>query len=289
MGWAGVADNLIRTLAMLTSPLPDLAAWTAWFKAAPIPVLPSSAQAVNAMAANEDAVDAHFIASQVGGDPLMALRLLAHVAAIRQQGRLPADAETVTAALVYLGITPFFAAFIDLPTADSVLAGQPEALAGLHRVLARAHRAARFALGFAVHRADPDAEVLQQAALLHDFAELLLWCHAPTLALEIARRQQADPHLRSALAQRQVLHVELAELEQALMRAWHLPEVLRRMTDSRHASEPQARNVALAIRLARHTSHDWDDPAIPDDITDIAALLNISEAAAYNLVTELDA
>lgn len=274
---------------MLTQPLPDLAAWTAWFRVAPIPVLPSTALAVAAMAANEDAVDAHFIAAQVGGDPLMALRLLAHVAAIRQEGRLPADAETVTAALVYLGITPFFTAFAGLPAVDAVLSDQPHALAGLHRVVTRAHRAARFALGFAVHRADPDAEVLQQAALLHDFAEMLLWCHAPALALEIARRQQAAPHLRSAVAQRQVLHIELAELEQALMRAWHLPAVLRHMTDSRHASEPQARNVALAIRLARHTACDWDDAAIPDDITDIAALLNLSEAAAYSLVTELDA
>ena len=88
---------------------------------------------------------------------------------------------------------------------------------------------------------------------------------------------------------RQVLNIELMDLEQSLMRAWHLPEVLMRMTDDRHASQPQVRNVMLAIRLARHSRDDWDDPAIPDDITDIAALLNVSESAAYNLVSELDA
>ena len=274
---------------MLTNPLPDLAAWTAWFREAPIPVLGSTATAVAAMAANEDAVDAHSIAGVIGGDPLMALRLLNHVAAIRSTGRLPADAETVTAALVYLGISPFFREFSRLVTVDEVLRDHPQAIDGLDRVLRRAHRAANFALGFAVHRADPDAEVLQQAALLHDFAEMLLWCHAPTLALAIRQRQQQDPQLRSSVAQRQVLNIELMDLEQSLMRAWHLPEVLMRMTDDRHASQPQVRNVMLAIRLARHSRDDWDDPAIPDDITDIAALLNVSESAAYNLVSELDA
>ena len=40
--------------------------------------------------------------------------------------------------------------------------------------------------GFAAHRMDHDAAVLHEAALLHDFAELLLWVRAPALALEIA-------------------------------------------------------------------------------------------------------
>ena len=57
--------------------------------------------------------------------------------------------------------------------------------AGLEQVLRRAHRAGRFAISFAMARNDTDAEVIREAALLHDFAELLLWCHAPTLALEI--------------------------------------------------------------------------------------------------------
>jgi hypothetical protein len=51
----------------------------------------------------------------------------------------------------------------------------PEALAGVRAVLRRAHRAAAFALGFAAHRLDPDAAVIHEATLLHNFAEVLLW------------------------------------------------------------------------------------------------------------------
>ena len=40
--------------------------------------------------------------------------------------------------------------------------------------------------------------------------------------------------------------------------------------------QPSVRNVALAVRLARHTARGWDNAAIPDDVADIAALLNLS-------------
>jgi HD-like signal output (HDOD) protein len=90
-----------------------------------------------------------------------------------------------------LGITPFFRDFGPQPTVEARLADQPEALAGLHKVLRRSHRAARFALGFAVHRGDRDAAQIHQAALLHDVAEMLLWAHAPTLALTLLRWQRA--------------------------------------------------------------------------------------------------
>lgn len=199
-----------------------------------------------------------------------------------------ADPETVTAALVLMGITPFFRDFGPQPTLEAVLADHEEALLGLSRVMQRAERASRYALGFAAHRADPDAAVIHSAALLHDFAEMLLWVHAPDLALRIAGLQEADRHLRSAIAQRQVLGIELAELEQALMKHWHLPELLTRITGNLHERDPQVRCVHLAVRLARHTARGWDDAAVPDDLHDIADLLNLSEAHTLKLLHEFD-
>jgi HD-like signal output (HDOD) protein len=155
-------------------------------------------------------------------------------------------------------------------------------------VLERAHRGAKFALAFAVHRMDADAPVIHQAALLHDFAEMLLWCHAPALALEIALRQRLDPTLRSSVAQRDVLRVTLPHLQQALMRTWRLPELLIRISDERHASAAQVRNVLLAVRVARHSARGWDNPAIPDDVRDIAALLNLREEPTLHLLQQLD-
>lgn len=275
-------------------PLPDLADWTARFRDAAIPVQAATAEEL-ALLAHVEAlrgdVDAHQIAEPVGRDPLMALKLMADVARLTARRRTAegrGSPETVTAALVMMGVGPFFAACDGTPTVEALLASQPEALARLRRLLRRAHRGAHFALGFAVHRMDEDAAVLHLAALLHDFAEMLLCCHAPDLALEIERRQQADPALRSAAVQRELLGMELSALQQALMRAWSLPELLIRLSDDAHPDHPQVRSVELALRIARHTEGGWDNAALPDDIADIASLLNLSPTAALQLARSVE-
>jgi HD-like signal output (HDOD) protein len=270
----------------LTQPLHDLAAWTWHFQSAEIPVLAHTADALEALRANEDSVDANGIGETLASDPLMTLKVLAY-ASTHRSARVVTDVETVTSALVLMGISPFFRAFGPQPTVEDRLTGEPAALQGLTDTLRRAHRGANFALGFAVHLMDHDAAVIHAAALLHDFAEMLLWCHAPALASRIRLAQRADPTLRSAAAQRAVLNVELADLQQALMKAWRLPELLIRISDERHADTANVRTVTLAMRLARHTAQGWDNPAIPDDIDDIADLLNLSQAATLQLVREI--
>jgi len=279
----------MNTPATLCDPSParDAAGWLSLWRGAEIPVLAETALQLEELRAREDEVDARLLAEVVSADPLMCLKLLAHVSAHRSERRVT-DTETATAALVMMGIGPFFRTFGPQPTVEQRLHDRPDALAGLQRVLTRARRAAHFALGFAVHRMDHDAEVIHEAALLHGFAEMLLWCHAPALALEIAQRQRADPTLRSALVQRQLLHAELADVQQLLMRAWRLPELLIRISDDHHAHAAQVRNVLLAIRLARHTKDGWDNAAIPDDVTDIAALLNLKPDVALKLLRDLD-
>ncbi len=279
--------NVLMDERGLTEPLRDLAAWTAFFRDAEIPVLARSADAVEDLREIEDEVDANLIGETVAADPLMTLRVLAYASANRP-ARMITETETVTAAVVMMGIAPFFRAFQNLPSVEDRLQPLPEALQGLLAVLRRAHRAANFALGFAVRRMDHDAAVIHHAALLHDFAEMLLWCHAPTLALRIQQAQQADPTLRSSGVQTQVLNVTLTDLQQSLMHAWRLPELLVRISDDKHAEHPSAKSVVLAIRIARHTAVDWNNAAIPDDVRDIAQLLNLSEAAASRVLGELD-
>jgi HD-like signal output (HDOD) protein len=279
--------------AFITRPPRDLAGWRACFEAPQLPVLRSTAEFLEEWRLEEDSADAHGLAETLATDPLMMLKLLAHVAELRR-GREGSEPETATEALVMLGITPFFRAFGPQPVAEDWLAHDEAALAGFHQVLRRSHRAANFAIGFAVHRLDHDAAVIHEAALLHDFAELLLWLHAPDLALEIQRRQQADSTLRSAVVQREVLGIELAELQHALMQAWRLPSLLVQITDD-HASaaamagQVQLRNVLLAIRVARHSAQGWDNAALPDDFHDIAELLHLSVDAAQRLVLDIDA
>jgi HD-like signal output (HDOD) protein len=89
--------------------------------------------------------------------------------------------------------------------------------------------------------------------------------------------------------QREVLNIELTELEHALMLAWRLPDLLVQITNE-HASSAslQMRNVQLAIRVARHSSHGWDNAALPDDVQDIGDLLSMSPDAVQRLLLEID-
>lgn len=271
----------------LVMPMRDLDAWTEHFRVAEIPVQGDTADALEAMRANEDNVDANMIGEMIATDPLMTLKVMAYAAGHRSS-RLVTDTTTVTAAVIMMGISPFFNSFGPQATVEDHLGHEPEALDGLNQVINRGRRAATFAINFAVHRMDHDAALIHQAALLHDFAELLLWCHAPTLALKIRDAQRADPTLRSGVVQRAVLNVELTDLQQSLMKAWRLAELLIRISDDRQAQHPSVRSVVLAVRLARHTAYGWDNAALPDDIRDIAALLNLSHEATLNLVRSID-
>jgi len=235
----------------------------------------------------EDEVDAHLIAETIGSDPLMTLKVLAQVSAMRRP-RESSTPETVVAALVLMGIRPFFRSFGPQQSVEDRLRDWPEALAGFRRVLRRSHRAANFAAGFAVHRNDQDAAVIQEAALLHDFTELLLWVHAPALAQDIFNRQKADPQLRSAEAQRAVLNVDLAELQHALMQAWRLPPLLVHIANDQGRVDPQALTARLAIRLARHSADGWNNAALPDDLWEIGALLQLGSEPTRKLIERLD-
>jgi HD-like signal output (HDOD) protein len=272
---------------LLTEALRDLSAWTAYFRDAEIPVQADSAEALEALRANEDDVDANTIGEVISNDPLLTLKALAFASRNRPASRVT-DTETVIAALVMMGISPFFRAFGPQPTLEDRLQDAPEALDGLRQVLRRSHRAANFALAFAVHRMDHDAAVIHQAALLHDFAEMLLWTHAPALALRIRIAQLADSTLRSATVQQATLNIELSDLRQSLMKVWRLPELLIRITDDKHADHPSVKSVLLAMRLARHTAQGWENAALPDDVNDIAQLLNLSQAAAFSFVRDVE-
>jgi HD-like signal output (HDOD) protein len=271
----------------LVGPLADLSAWTARFRAAEIPVLRDTADSLEAFRAHEEHTDANSIGEMISSDPLMTLKVLAYESSHRGRS-VVTPAETVTSALVMMGISPFFRAFDAQPTVEDWLAERPDALAGLRSVLDRAHRGANFALAFAIHRTDPHAAVIHASALLHEFAEMLLWCHAPELALRIRDAQAADPTLRSSAVQLDVLRVDLVDLQRTLTTAWRLPALLADVAAPTLAiGNTSARIVELGTRLARHTTHGWDNAAIPDDVDEIAALLNLSAAATKDLIHQI--
>ncbi len=89
--------------------------------------------------------------------------------------------------------------------------------------------------------------------------------------------------------QRDVYGLALPDLQHALMLRWHLPALLVDIADDhRECVSAQARCVRLAIRLARHTAIDWANPALSDDVRDIASLLNMSPDPTLALLRDIE-
>ena len=254
----------------------DEPAWIRALSAAEIPVLQRTVEELARLRENEERVVARDIARVLLHDPMFTLRVLRYLEAHRRAAQIT-DITTVEHALMMLGITPFFAQFSNLPTVESTLAAQPVAFDGLMRVIDRAHHAALYAYDWAVLRNDVRADEVAIAALLHDLAEMLLWCFAPEMSVRIAALLRADAALRTSAAQASVLGFKLSSLQTSLIAEWKLASMLRTLMDDSHATHSRTLIVALAVNLARHSSHEWDNPALPDDYAMIGECLRLPQ------------
>ncbi len=256
-------------------PRQGIAAWLAFFGKAEMPVLRQTVRHLEEARRCADRISSREITDIVLQDPLLAVRVLAYIQAFRGR-HLQHDITTVGAAVMMLGVEPFFREFDHLPTIEVALKTQPNALLGVLQVILRMQRAARYARDWAYVRHDPNIEEVALAALLHDLAEILLWCFAPAQAIAIRSRLLAEKALRSAVVQEEILGFPLSELQLALCHAWRLPELLTTLMDDANAHLLRVQNVRLAVNLARHSLDGWIDAALPDDFAAIQALLRIS-------------
>ncbi|KAI1693100.1 hypothetical protein Ddc_23148 [Ditylenchus destructor] len=252
------------------------------------PVLASTAEQLELWRANEDAVDAHLLGEFLNKDPLMTLKLLAH-AASQRSSRLLTDAETVTAALVLMGITPFFRAFGEQPTVRAAAgrasrrARRPAARAASRRARPPLRAGLRRAPRRSRRRGDPQrgaaARFLRDAALVRGPRP---GAGDPPPATGRALAAQRDR------AEGGAQHRPGRPGAGAAKGPWHLPELLAHITDDKKVHDPQVRCVTLAVRLARHTSESWENPAVPDDLIEIGELMSLSPAHTLKLVHEVD-
>jgi HD-like signal output (HDOD) protein len=262
---------------MMPAELPrEVSAWVRALDTVEIPVLRHTVDELARLREHEERVIARDIARVLLHDPMFTLRVLRYLQAHRSAAQTT-DITTVEHALMMLGISPFFAHFGDLPAVEASLGAQPLALAGLMRVVCRAHHAALYANDWANLRHDRRADEVAIAALLHDLAEMLLWCFAPEMSLRIAALLRADRSLRSSAAQTKVLGFRLTDLQATLIAEWRLAPLLQSLMDDAQASHPRAMNVALAVNLARHSAAGWNNPALPDDIASVQQFLKLPQ------------
>src|SRR5574343_88749 len=176
-----IGGNTPEGTLMLDHALPDIESWVLLFNSNSLPVLRITKRRIDEMRANMDRVDARELARVILQDPIMTVRVLAYIQPFRGRA-LQHDITTIASAVMMSGIEPFFNRFIDLPTVEEMLKGEdPHALLGVLQVIRRAQRAADYAQAWAIWRHDINMEEIRIATLLHELAELLIWCSAPAL------------------------------------------------------------------------------------------------------------
>jgi HD-like signal output (HDOD) protein len=262
-------------MTMVETPYSSLDNWVAHFRQAQLPVLRHTVSELEKLRANAEFANGRVLSAVILQDPLMTLKVLAYIESHRRKSQ-NADITTIERALMMIGIEPFFREFKDLPLVEDSLKPYPKALLGLLKVMARARHASHWAREWALVRHDLDLDEITVATLLYDVAEILMWCVAPTLALQVRDMQAKDRALRSQTAQQMIYNITLPNLQLELAKLWHLPELLTTLMDRSNADNPRVQNVTLAVDLARHSANGWDDAALPDDYAAIEELLHIS-------------
>jgi len=272
---------------MNTTPLElaskDINTWINFIRNTEIPVLKHTAREIARLKEDEENLSARAISSAVLNDPMMVFKVLSFSQKHRGKKQLQ-DLVQADQAILMMGTTSFFNNLPPKVLVEDILKTNLPALMHLLRLIRRAHQAAHFASDWATHLADLHAEEVRTAALLHDLAEMLMWCFAPDRMNTIYAIQHADKTLRSAAVQQEVLGFKLLDLQKELVEAFQLPPLLLKLMQDSASNEQRVRNVTLAVNLARHSANGWDDAALPDDYRDVAELLRMDVAKVLRIV-----
>lgn len=261
--------------------------WLAHLGKAELPVLKQTARDLAALRQDDDKLTVAAVTQVIARDPMMTVKLLRYLQSHKHRAQTT-EVIQIEQALLLLGLGPFYR---NLPcdlVVEALLKDNVAVLPPLLRVVHRCHRASQYAMDWAALLHDMHYEEVRIAALMHDIAEILMWCFAPQDMLKIKAMQQQDKHLRSVQVQREVLGFSLADLQKELALRWGLPKLLLSLMNDVSQYQEREHIVSLAINLARHSANGWDDAALPDDYKDIAALLHITPQEVRDMVCPAD-
>lgn len=260
-----------------------LDAWIGFFTDLEIPVLKRTVRELLLLKADDDQLSVRAVADVIAHDPLMTLVLLRYLQKHKHSNQLD-EVVQIEQALMMLGMQTFFGKILPNLVIEDMLHGQLVALTNVLHTVKRATRAAHYARDWGARLQDLHFDEIRIAALLHNFAEILMWCYAPTEMAQVRALQLKDKSMRSRVAQQEVLGFKLSDLQLALAKAWGLPALLIGFMNREDGNRRQMRNIVLAINLARHAENGWDDAALPDDYKEISTMLNMPVEQVKHLV-----
>jgi HD-like signal output (HDOD) protein len=268
----------------------DAIAWLKNLRKINIPVLKQTARELAKLKEDEDNLSARAISTVVLNDPFMVFKVLSYTNSHPGKHQVQ-DILEVEQAIIMLGTSNFFGHLSPDLLVDDRLKSNMSALTHLLKLIKRAHRAAYYAADWAALRKDLHSEEIWIAALLHDFAEMLMWCFAPEKMNIIFDMQKNDKSLRTKDVQQQILGFHTSDLQKELIKVYAMPPLLTQLMndDGETEQDYRVKNVSLAVNLARHSANGWDDAALPDDYAAIADFLHVDVARVLYIIKHPDA
>ena len=262
----------------------SLSEWVNFLTTTEIPVLKQTARNLQALEQDEQHMCARSIAHVVKYDPLMTVKLLRYLQQHKHRSQ-EHDVVEVEQMIMILGLETTLNKVSAKPLVEEILGrDNMGALVYLLKTTHRANIASSYAFDWAVRLHDLHFEEIRIAALLHDIAEMLMWCFAPNEMLKIKHLQKSDKTMRSVTAQESIFGFSLNQLQLELAVKWRLPKLLITLMDDNCSNLQRVRNVALAVNLARHSANGWGDAALPDDYEGIAKLLHLQPGDIMTIV-----
>ena len=179
----------------------SLSEWVNFLTTTEIPVLKQTARNLQALEQDEQHMCARSIAHVVKYDPLMTVKLLRYLQQHKHRSQ-EHDVVEVEQMIMILGLETTLNKVSAKPLAEEILGrDNMSALVYLLKTAHRANIASSYAFDWAVRLHDLHFEEIRIAALLHDIAEMLMWCFAPNEMLKIKNLQKSDKTMRLSLIQ----------------------------------------------------------------------------------------
>jgi Predicted signal transduction protein len=267
----------------MTQDIKGLDGWIKFFETAEIPILKRTIRELAVLQADPENLSVRAVTDVISHDPLMTVILLRYLQQHKHNTQLN-EVVQIEQALMMLGMQTFFEKVEPQLAVEEILDGRTFELTNLLQAVRRAIQAAHYAKEWAVRLQDLHFDEIRIAALLHNFAEILMWCYASEEMAQVRHLQQNDKALRTRDAQKQIFGFKLSDLQLALARSWGLPELLIGFMNRDDGHGRQMRNLVLAVNLARHVSNGWDDAALPDDYKQIGELLGLPAEQVRQLI-----
>jgi Predicted signal transduction protein len=257
-----------------------LKAWTEKLRKQDMPVLGDVIAELNEITGDDDA-NVNQLAEVILRDPQLTSHVL-RIANSVQYNYSKAQINTVSRAIVLIGLKGVRAICISLLVMDSLLGDQPKEQ--LLKLIARGFHAATQARNLIQKTDEKAAEEVFVAALLFHLGEMAFWSaddgdkSNPGLVSD-------DPRTRKE-AMEDELGTTFKAITRELAKQWKLGDTLQESLSSRGPKSDKARAVVIGERLSRAAHYGWSSPQIKKVLREVMEYTSFDAEGALTIVRE---